>query len=227
MTDLSPTKPPPVTPAEPADPPTWWRRLRHRRADRDARLLAAHHAWTTDRARHAQIALVRAGYHLGPVPYGYQALHDLPTHSGTRRHIRLATNPRTACVVAQIYRWRVEDNLTDRSIMTRLRGIADLALIPIDPTTGLPRPWTLAAVSRVLANPVYTGATVWGRTRHGQPVPPDQWTIHPGAHEPIIDGHTFHQAQLLAPGGHGVFSPLLPPWKFPSTTTPTEQRPVQ
>ncbi|ORT54594.1 recombinase family protein, partial [Frankia sp. KB5] len=63
-------------------------------------------------------------------------------------------------------------------------------------------------------NPVYTGATVWGRTRAGQHVPPDEWVICLGAHQPIIDGRTFHHAQLLAPPGTGIFSAQLPPWEF-------------
>jgi len=213
MSDLSPIPSLPPAPDEPAARPGWWWRLVHRRTTREAQLLAAHHAWTTDRARRAQIAIVREGYHLGPIPYGYLQ-RRVPTQDAGHRRVRLAVNPGRASVVAAIYRWRIEDRLTTRSITTRLHGLAHPALTLRDPNTGDPRPWTPAAVTHILANPVYTGATVWGRTRAGRPVPPDEWVIRLGAHQPIIDGRTFHRAQLLAPPGTGIFTPLLPPWEF-------------
>ncbi|MCM3885172.1 recombinase family protein [Frankia sp. R82] len=222
MSDLSPIPALPPAPAEPARPPGWWSRLVHRRAARDARLLAAHHADTTERARHAQIALVRDGYHLGPIPYGYLPLRVGPRRGGERRRIRLLLDPGPASVVVAIYRWRIEDRLTPHAIATRLRSVETPAVLRIDPATGFPRPWTSNAVTRVLANPTYTGATVWGRTHAGRPVPPDAWVIRLGAHQPIIDGATFYHAQLLAPPGAGVFSVQLPPWAF-TESPPTDQ----
>lgn len=219
MSDLSPI--PALPPAPPAQTPQpgWWSRLIHRRAAREARaareqarLLAAHHAWTTERARRAQIDIVLAGYHLGPVPYGYLPLRVGPAK---QRRVRLVVDPGPASVVAAIYHWRIDDRLTPTAITTRLRGLAHPTLAPIDPTTGFPRPWTSGTVARILANPVYTGAAVWGRTQAGRPVPPDLWIIRPGAHQPIIDGRTFHHVQLLAPRGAGIFSAQLPPWEFP------------
>ncbi|CAO5151284.1 Recombinase [Frankia sp. AiPs1] len=214
MSDLSPIPALPPAPAEPARPPGWWSRLVHRRAARDARLLAAHHAETTERARRAQIALVRDGYHLGPVPYGYLPLRVGAAHGTPRRGIRLLLDPGPASMVTAIYRWRIEDRLTPHAIATRLRSVETPALLRVDPVTRFPRPWTPDAVTRVLANPTYTGATVWGRTHAGRPVPPDEWVIRRGAHQPIIDGVTFYRAQLLAPPGTGVFSVQLPPWTF-------------
>ncbi|WP_261561839.1 recombinase family protein, partial [Frankia tisae] len=75
-------------------------------------------------------------------------------------------------------------------------------------------PWTPEAVARVLTNPAYTGATVWGRTTGRRPVPPDEWIICPYAHQPIIDGRTFFHAQLIARPGTGFISPNLPAWEF-------------
>jgi len=210
MSDLSPIAALPPAPTEPARQPGWWSRLVHRRAAREARLLAAHHAQTTERARRAQIAIVRGGHHLGPVPYGYLPLHVGPT---AQRRVRLVVDSGRASVVAAIYHWRIEDRLTPTAITTRLRGLAHPTIAPVDPTTGFPRPWTPSTVARILANPIYTGATVWGRTRAGRPVPPDEWIICRGAHQPIIDGRTFFRAQLLAPGT-GIFSAQLPPWEF-------------
>jgi hypothetical protein len=220
MSDLTPIPALPPAPTEPASSPGWWSRLVHRRAARAERLLAAHHAQTTERARLAQIALVRGGYHLGPIPYGYLPLH-VPAPGGGRRRVRLVVDLGPASVVAAIYHWRIEDRLTPRAITTRLRGIPDPTLLPVDPASGLPRPWSPAAVARILANPVYTGATVWGRTHAGRPVPPDEWVICLGAHQPIIDGRTFYRAQLLAPPGTGIFSAQLPPWEF-AADPPTE-----
>jgi hypothetical protein len=153
------------------------RAARTARAARQARLLADHHAWITERARAAQIDLVRAGFHLGPVPLGYRPrrITELGTDGQVRQGIRLTIAPSPAHVIALIYRWRVEDELGPRAIATRLRVVHNDLLAPlVGPATG--RPWQLTStnVARVLANPVYTGATVWGRTHAGQPVPPDQ-----------------------------------------------------
>jgi hypothetical protein len=218
MSDLPIPALPPAS-AEPPSPPGWWWRITHPRAARQARLLAAHHARTTERARQAQIDLVRAGFHLGPVPFGYQPhrITVLDTDGQPRRRIRLVIDPGPAAVVAMIYRWRVDDRLSPSSIATRLSTTHDLLPTPVDPATRTPRPWTSDAVGRILANPVYTGATVWGRTNNGQPVPPDQWVICPHAHEPIIDGRTFFHAQLLAPRGTAVITPSLPHWEFPGS----------
>ncbi|MBL7490563.1 recombinase family protein [Frankia sp. AgB1.9] len=53
-------------------------------------------------------------------------------------------------------------------------------------------------------NPVYTGVTVWGRTRGGQPVPPSEWIVGPNAHQSIIDTQTFFLARQVAPPGAGA-----------------------
>lgn len=220
MSDLLPIPALPPAPPAPQRRPGWWWRLTHPRATRQARLLAAHHVWTTERARAAQIDLVRAGFHLGPVPFGYlphRVTVPVPDADGQpRRRVRLVLDPGPATVVATIYRWRVDDRLSLLSIATRLHGLGNLFFTLVDPATGRPRPWTSTAVSRVLANPVYTGATVWGRTRGGQPVPPEHWVVCPHAHQPIIDGRTFFHAQLLATPGTAILSPHLPPWEFPT-----------
>ncbi|ABW11968.1 Recombinase [Parafrankia sp. EAN1pec] len=216
MSDLPIPALPPAPPAPPRRPGWWWR-LTHPSASRQARLLADHHAWTTERARQAQIDLVRAGFHLGPVPFGYRAqrvtVFDL--HGQPQRRVRLIVDPGriAAAVVATIYQWRVDDQLSPAAIATRLRSIPRMPS-PIDPATRTPRAWTTDRVSRVLANPVYTGAAVWGRTHGRRPVPPDQWIVCRNAHEPIIDGWTFHRAQLLATPGTAILSPHLPPWEF-------------
>ncbi|KPM51487.1 recombinase [Frankia sp. B2] len=225
MSDLMPIPTLPPAPPTPAGQPSWWWRLTHRRttrAARQARLLADHHAWTTERARAAQIDLVRAGFHLGPVPLGYRPrrITELGTDGRVRQGIRLVIAPGPAYIIGTIYQWRVQDELSPRAIATRLRSVHNHRLVPlVSPATG--RPWQLTStnVARILANPVYTGATVWGRTHAGQPVPPDQWVVCPYAHQPIIDGRTFFRAQLLATPETAIISPHLPPWEFPAAPT--------
>ncbi|TCJ34693.1 recombinase family protein [Parafrankia sp. BMG5.11] len=220
MSDLLPIPVLPPAPAKPEQQPGRWWRLTHpraARATRQARLLADHHAWTTELARAAQIDLVRAGFHLGPVPLGYRPrrITELGTDGRVRQGIRLAVAPGPAHVIALIYRWRVEDELSPRAIATRLRVVHNDLLAPlVNPATK--RPWQLTStnVARVLANPVYTGATVWGRTHAGKPVPPEHWVVCPYAHQPIIDGRTFFRAQLLATPETAIISPHLPPWEF-------------
>ncbi|ONH34209.1 recombinase [Protofrankia sp. BMG5.30] len=208
---------PASSPGEPAATHGRWWRWTHpfatRHAARQAHLLAAHHTWTTQRARQAQIALVRAGYHLGPIPFGYRAHRvTVPDPTGTpRRRVRLVIDPPAATVVTLIYRWYLEDRLDPTAIVTRLA--ADPLWYPA------PRPWTTTIIRRILTNPVYTGATVWGRTIAGRPAPPELWIVCPHAHEAIIDGRTFLRAQLLAPPGTGVLPPTLTPWEFPTTTS--------
>lgn len=216
MSDLLPIPALPPAPPEPQRRPSRWWRLTHPRAARRARLLAAHHAWTTQRARQAQIDLVRAGYHLGPVPFGYRPQRlTVPDAGGVmRRRVRLIVDPAPAATVAVIYRWRIEDRLNHTAIVTRLTVEPDWYPTPLDPYSHTPRPWTPEAVARILTNPVYTGATVWGRTVAGRPVPPEEWVVCQDAHEPIVDGRTFFAAQLLAPRGTGIISVQFPAWDF-------------
>uniref|UniRef100_UPI002AD2FEAA recombinase family protein n=1 Tax=Frankia sp. Cr1 TaxID=3073931 RepID=UPI002AD2FEAA len=195
----------------------WTHPFARRRTERQARILADYHAQTTARARQAQIDLVRAGYHLGPAPYGYRPLH-LPVvdEDGTiRRRTCLAVDPTTAGTIMAIFQLRVTGQLAPAAIARRLADEPGWYPAPTDPTTGDRRPWSAHLVGRILANPVYTGATVWGRTAGGRPMPPDTWVICSYAHEPIIDGRMFFRAQLLAPPGTGVITPALPPWEFP------------
>ncbi|KPM52728.1 recombinase [Frankia sp. R43] len=223
MSDLLPIPALPPALRTPAGRPGWWWRLTHRRAARAARralLLAEHHAWTTELARAAQIDLVRAGFHLGPVPLGYRPrrVTEVGTDGRVRQGIRLVVAPGPAYIIGTIYQWRVEDELSPRAIATRLRAVHNDRLVPLVNAT-TKRPWQLTStnVARVLANPVYTGATVWGRTHAGQPVPPDKWIVCPHAHQPIIDGRTFFRAQLLTTPETAIISPHLPPWEFPDS----------
>ncbi len=99
-------------------------------------------------------------------------------------------------VVTQIYTWRVNDKLAITTIVARLN--ADPAAYPTP--DGRPG-WTKPGVTKILANPKYTGHMVYGRTRTTQagrarPVPADQWIWSPApTHPAIIDRATWNAAQ--------------------------------
>lgn len=156
-------------------------------------VLAAHHAETTRRSRQAMVELVRAGYQLGPPPYGYRALRIRVTAPDGHSKLRTVLVPdwHTAAVVKQIFAWRVDHELGFATITSRLNS---------DPRQYPPpahsRTWSAKAVRRLVTNVKYTGRQVWARTVAGRPAPVEQWiTSAPNVHEPLVDEHTFQQAQ--------------------------------
>ncbi|GAB3474354.1 recombinase family protein [Amycolatopsis cihanbeyliensis] len=156
-------------------------------------VLAAHHADTTRRARAAMVEIVRAGYQVGPPPYGYRALRIRVTDPSGHSRLRAVLVPdwQTGAVVKQIFIWRADHGLTFAVIAARLNS--DLRQYPA------PRPngrWSAKAVRRIVANVKYTGRQVWARTIAGRPVPTERWvTSAPKVHEPLVDERTFHRAQ--------------------------------
>lgn len=167
-------------------------------------VLAAHHAETTRRARQAMVEIVRAGYQIGPPPYGYRALRIRVTDPTGHSKLRTVLVPDwpTAAVVKQIFTWRADHDLPFTAIATRLN--ADPRQYPAPVPNGR---WTAKAVRRVVTNPKYVGRQVWARTVSGRPVPAEQWiTSQPHAHEPLIDERTFHRAQPQpsAGGNHAL-----------------------
>lgn len=159
-------------------------------------VLAAYHVENAQRARARITALVQAGYHVGPVPFGYRARHTEPESAGIRRRrrVRLTIEPVEAATVAMIFRWRVTDGLPRAEIARRLAGARYPA--PLHPVTARPVTWSPAIVATILRNPTYTGRAVWGRRNAGRPVSPTQWVISAaGAHLAIVDDATFLAAQ--------------------------------
>ncbi|TWE27582.1 recombinase family protein [Prauserella muralis] len=164
-----------------------------------ARVIDDYHAMTSRWARERIIKLVRAGYHLGTVPYGYRAMRAIPAGS-IRTLPRLVPDPATAPVVPLIYCWRLDERLSLTGIADRLNADPTRYPRPVHAATGHPRPWTPKIVRNILTNPVYIGRTVWGRTRAGRPVPAQQWIISgPRAHRALVDDRAFeHAAATLA-----------------------------
>jgi hypothetical protein len=155
--------------------------------------LAAHHAETTRRSRQAMVELVRAGYQIGPPPYGYRALRIRVTDPAVHSKLRVVLVPdwQTAGIVVQIFRWRADDRLGLAAIARRLNS--DPRQYPTPTQTGR---WSADAVKRIITNPKYVGRQVWARTVAGRPAPVEQWvTSAPRVHEPLVDERTFHRAQ--------------------------------
>lgn len=155
--------------------------------------LAAHHAETTRRARRAMVELVRAGYQVGPPPYGYRALRVRVTDQTGRSRLRAVLVPdwRTAGVVSAIFGWRADHGLGFADIAKRLN--ADARQYPPPAQTGR---WTAKTVRRIVTNPKYVGRQVWARTVAGRPTPVEHWVSSgPNAHEPLVDPRTFQRAQ--------------------------------
>ena len=148
------------------------------------------------------------GYNIGHPPYGYAA-HRIPHPNAVKASqgmtkTRLMTDPDRAAVVKQIYAWRVIDRLGCNTIAARLN--ADPAAYPAPGKAGC---WQDSVVSRILANPKYTGHMVYGRTRtlggqRGRKVPPDQWLWSPAPTHPAIIARPMWDAAQTAAHDHGT-----------------------
>lgn len=95
-------------------------------------------------------------------------------------------------IVRDIYRMLIAENRSLSAIARKLNA------------DGVPRAgclrWDHYAIGQILTNPKYTGCSVFGRTtsRLYTPIrklPRSEWTVKPGAFEPIIDARTFAEAQ--------------------------------
>ena len=156
-----------------------------------------------------------AGWNIGPAPYGYVAEQIPHTASAMaaqgRTKSRLALDPVRGPVVTQIFDWRVNNKLSIPAIVARLN--ADPAAYPTP--DGRPG-WTKPGVTKILANPKYTGHMVYGRTRttpdgHARPVPAGQWIWSPQpTHPAIIDRATWTAAQRIGAERGNVRDPEMP-----------------
>lgn len=144
--------------------------------------------------RGRMMTLEKGGYVSNP-PFGYsQAYRDkIPT---------LAPDPEESGFVKLIFS-RCLDGEGCQSISNRLNCMG------AKPRRG--GNFSRSTVREILSNPVYTGKTVWGRSKTIRPsnpgeyprrvsLPPDQWHVFPGLHPAIIDEKTFHAANRLLAG---------------------------
>jgi site-specific DNA recombinase len=155
----------------------------------------------------------RQGYNIGRPPYGYLAErvpHPVPakrSQGATKSRLRL--DPVRAPVVAQIFAWRVTEQLGYRTIASRLN--ADPGRYP-PPIPNRPQAakgvWCASTVSDILHNPKYTGYMVWNRVAEstsGRRNPPEGWVWSPApTHPAIVPRELFERAAAV--GQHRVGS---------------------
>ena len=172
----------------------------------------------------AMTALVRDyGRYLGGRPaYGYRLIaagpHPKRQHAQWgRKLLCLEPNPDTAPVVVWIFQMRL-GGYTLARITRALNDAAIPCPSAADPARNRHRPrtaWQIPTLQAILANPVYTGHTVWKRTyaehelvdednlalgfaQHVHRAAPDQWVISiPIAHEALVSEEHFIAVQAV------------------------------
>ncbi len=159
-------------------------------------------------------AHTRQGWNTGHPPYGYLAErveHPVPAKRREgKTKARLVLDPARAPVVAQIFAWRIHQQLGYHTIAKRLNQDLDRYPPPNANVPGAARGhWTDSAVADLLANPKYTGYMVWNRRAHGKSTgnrrrPPDQWVWAPQpTHPAIITLEQYTQAARVAADHEG------------------------
>lgn len=153
-----------------------------------------------------QCRLIELGFRQGG-PAGYGLRRVLIDQSGATKselsrgeHKSLQTDrvilqpgpDAEVAVVNQIYRWFVDDNLTESEIASRLNSQ--------DIRTDLGRDWTRATVRQVLSNEKYIGNNVYNRRSFKLKKlrvvnSPDMWIKKEGAFEGIVAPELFYTAQ--------------------------------
>ncbi|WP_230940734.1 recombinase family protein [Burkholderia diffusa] len=153
-----------------------------------------------------QCRLIELGYRQGG-PAGYGLRRVLVDQTGTFKselargeHKSLQTDrvilmpgpEQEVATVNQIYRWFVDDGLTESEIASRLNA----GCVPTD----LGREWTRATVRQVLSNEKYIGNNIYNRIsfklkRHRVVNEPEMWIRKDGAFEAIVPPDIFYTAQ--------------------------------
>ncbi|RKD21001.1 recombinase [Ammoniphilus oxalaticus] len=118
-------------------------------------------------------------------PYGYDRDEDL----------KLIPNPDQASVIKKIFEL-ISNGQGRQAVVKQLDSLG------YKPPEG--DLWEQSTISYIIKNEVYLGHIVWGKRRNikrngkyiSRAVPPDQWTRHDNAHEPIISQELFDQANL-------------------------------
>lgn len=153
-----------------------------------------------------QCRLIELGYRQGgPAGYGLRRMlidqnGSLKAELARGEHKSLQTDrvilmpgpDEEVAIVNQMYRWFVEDALTESEIAARL----NLQTIRTD----LGREWTRATVNEVLTNEKYVGNNVYNRIsfklkKARVANPPDMWIKKERAFEAIVPPELFYTAQ--------------------------------
>lgn len=131
-------------------------------------------------------------------PYGYKKAPD-------NCH-KLLVNEDTAPVVRQIFEWTADGTgmneivkrLNEKGILTPGHYLASVGIIKNQRLMGSGK-WQSWTVSKILADEVYTGDMVQGKTKtigHKQvPTTPEEWIVVRGTHEPLVSRELFETVQ--------------------------------
>lgn len=151
------------------------------------------------KVRTQQNQAMRAGEFVGSrPPYGYRKDPD-------NCH-RLLVNEDTAPVVRQIFQWAADGTalnaivkrLNETGVPTPSHYLASIGLISHEKLIGSGK-WQSRTVGKILADQVYTGDMVQGKTRSVRrkqsPTPQEDWIVVQDTHEPLISRELFEQAQ--------------------------------
>ena len=133
-------------------------------------------------------------------PYGYKKAPD-------NCH-KLLINEDTAPNVRQIFEWtaagvglnEIVKRLNESGVLSPGYYLASVGIIKNQKLMGSGK-WQTWTVSKILADEVYTGDMVQGKTKtigHKQvPTPPEEWIVVRGTHEPLVSRELFEAAQAV------------------------------
>ena len=151
------------------------------------------------KVRAQQHQAMRAGEFIGSrPPYGYRK-------DPANCH-RLLVNTDTAPVVRQIFRWAADGvalnaivkKLNEASVPTPSHYLASIGLISNNKIMGSGK-WQTRTVGKILADEVYVGDMVQGKTRSVKrkqvPTDPADWIVIRDTHEPLVSRELFQNAQ--------------------------------
>lgn len=168
------------------------------------------------RIQAGRVQSVREGKYICSRPaYGYRKVKIKGDKGYT-----LEINPEEAAVVRQIFHWYADDRIGVTRIANRLKDMG----VPVGEQGG---GWAPCRIYRILTNEVYIGMIRWGRVKTQKTLTEtgvnkalrmtDDYELHEGIHEPIIDRELFERAQAIrhgrsrTPGGQALLPhPRLP-----------------
>jgi len=131
-----------------------------------------------ERVKEAHLRRVRTrDWSCGPPPYGYR-----------KENGRLVEVAEEAAAVRRIFgRYLVLKSLRGAAMQLNDDGVR----------TRKGNAWTGSGIKRILQNPVYAGANAYGRHSKGDTrlKPQSEWTVVPGAREPMVAPEAFRAVQ--------------------------------
>lgn len=172
------------------------------------------------RIQAGRLQSIREGKYICSRPaYGYRKV-KLENEKG----YTLKIDETEAEVIRQIFKWYIAGDQGERMGLTRIAArLSDLRV----PTGEQGSAWKPCRIHRILTNEVYIGKIRWGRVRTRRGLTgngiekrlemTNDYELHDGLHEAIIDEETFARAQAIAKSrtnvpvrkDHEISNPLI------------------